>query len=44
LLEPPNAINAKGLEFPCSSFKQLDNPFFANEVLPIPGHHSKPKQ
>ena len=44
LHEPPNAIKENGREFPFSSFKQLESPFFANDVFPIPGEPSNPKQ
>jgi hypothetical protein len=33
LEEPPIAIKENGLDTPFSSFKQLEIPFFANEVL-----------
>ena len=44
LHDPPNAINENGRVSELSSAKQFANPFLANDVLPIPGEPSKPKQ
>ena len=42
LTDPPIGKNANGLASPSLSTKHLDNSFFVNEVLPVPGGPYKP--
>ena len=44
LHDPPSAIKVNGRGVPSTSIKHFANPYFASDVLPIPGEPSNPKQ